>query len=108
MARRLSTSLLTPALACLRVASSTICPLASLSATSTLLVVPGGLDEQLSQVLVAGLSYPAVELRLAAGVLGGHEPHPHAAKPEAAANLAKPSTSQAIETAVTASTPRGI
>ncbi len=29
----------------------------------------------------------------------------HAAKPEAAANLAKPSTSQAIETAVTASTP---
>ena len=40
------------------------------------LVVPGGLDEQLSQVLVASLGYPAVESRLAAGVLGGHEPHP--------------------------------
>lgn len=40
------------------------------------LVVPGGFDEQLSQVLVAGLGYPAAESGLAAGVLGGHEPHP--------------------------------
>ncbi len=40
------------------------------------LVVPGGLDEQPAQVLVSGFGYAAAALRLAAGMLGGHQSHP--------------------------------